>query len=221
MGGELRPLTPVEFAGATGAGPDVVERLRAYEALLRKWQAAINLVGPNTLRNLWRRHFLDSAQLFPLAPIGAKVWVDVGSGAGFPGLILAAMGAPRVHLIESDVRKGAFLNEAARVLGLGGVTVHPKRVQDVSRETLGGSVDVLTARAWTRPDEVLRQTGHLVDSETTYLLPVGQSAQMGLTALGKERRMTSEVLPSRTDPASAILRIQGVSRGTATDTSGP
>ena len=103
-----------DFRQVSGVSRETLERLRIYEALLRKWQAKINLVGPATLDDAWRRHFLDSAQLFPLLPANAQVVVDLGSGAGFPGLVLAVMGVPTVHLIESDLRKAAFLREVAR-----------------------------------------------------------------------------------------------------------
>ena len=83
-------------------------RLEAYVALLAAWNRRINLVGANTLGDVWRRHILDSAQLFPLLPEKTRIVVDLGSGAGLPGLVLAVMGVPEVHLIESDQRKAAF-----------------------------------------------------------------------------------------------------------------
>ena len=104
-----------------------------YVALLRKWQAAKNLVGPATLDTIWTRHIADSAQLFSLAP-DARRWVDIGSGAGFPGLVLAIMGksTPGFHvdLVESNGRKCAFLREVVRTLGLP-VSVHNGRIEDV------------------------------------------------------------------------------------------
>src|SRR3954469_13124540 len=98
----------------TGVSRETRERLDIYADLLRKWQRSINLVGPRTVGDLWNRHFLDSAQLLPLMPPGVSVLVDFGSGAGFPGLVLAILGVKQVHLIESDQRKATFLREVAR-----------------------------------------------------------------------------------------------------------
>jgi 16S rRNA (guanine527-N7)-methyltransferase len=103
---------PEDFAAATGVSRETIERLSAYAALLVKWQARINLVSASTLEDLWRRHMLDSAQLLPLLPEGTTSVIDLGSGAGFPGLVLAILGIPEVHLIESDQRKCVFLTEA-------------------------------------------------------------------------------------------------------------
>lgn len=215
------PLTPDDFAAQTDVLPGVVDRLRRYEGLLRKWQPAINLVGPSTLPDLWRRHFLDSAQLWPLGADRGERLLDVGAGAGFPGLVLAAMGAREVHLVESDARKAAFLVEAVRGMGLSSVRIHARRIQDVSRETLSGVADVITARAWGTPGEVLAATSHLCDNGALYLLPVGRGGGSGLTELRKGWKVDVAVLPSRTDPESSILRIRGVSRGTTTHQSGP
>ncbi len=103
------PLTAPDFQRLTAVSSDIMARLETYAALLEKWQPRINLVGPATLRDRWRRHFLDSAQLLPLLPEATERLVDLGSGAGFPGLALAILGVPDVHLIESDQRKVAFL----------------------------------------------------------------------------------------------------------------
>ncbi len=88
------PLTPAGFAAATGVSRETLERLEGYAALLVKWQKAINLVARDSLRDLWRRHMLDSAAIWPLIPRNSRVLVDLGSGAGFPGLVLAILGVP-------------------------------------------------------------------------------------------------------------------------------
>jgi len=115
----MAPLGPEGFAGAmAAAGVDVsretLARLSAYLALLRRWQGAINLVGASTLLDPWRRHILDCGQIAPHVPHGAEVVLDLGSGAGVPGLVLALLGVPGVQLVESDRRKAQFLREAAR-----------------------------------------------------------------------------------------------------------
>src|SRR5690349_24214445 len=98
-------LTPEQFADLVPVSRETLERLAAYLDLLRRWQRTINLVGAGTLDDPWRRHILDSIQLVRFLPEGARRLVDLGSGAGLPGLVLAIMGVPDVHLIESDRRK--------------------------------------------------------------------------------------------------------------------
>ena len=110
-----------DFARRFDVSRETIDKLLAYEALLRQWQKTINLVAPSTLDSIWSRHFADSAQLLAIAAPDAKRWIDLGSGAGFPGLVLAIMLAGRdgakVTLVESDTRKAAFLGEVARRTG--------------------------------------------------------------------------------------------------------
>src|SRR3546814_14845412 len=108
-------MTPAEFQARLDVSRETLEKFQAYGALLTKWNRAINLVSPRSLEDLWRRHFLDSAQLrrhLPELPGDAgRVILDVGAGAGFPGLVLALLGCGLVHLVEADQRKAAFLRE--------------------------------------------------------------------------------------------------------------
>ena len=110
---------------------ETLAKFDAYAELLEKWQKRINLVSGKTLPELWTRHFLDSAQLYKSLPSGCNTLVDMGSGAGLPGLVMAIMGVPDVHMIESDSRKVAFLREAARGAGAK-VTLHNERIEDVA-----------------------------------------------------------------------------------------
>jgi 16S rRNA (guanine527-N7)-methyltransferase len=107
-------MTASDFASALNVSRETLDRLQAFETLLREWQKTINLVGERTLDDIWRRHFLDSGQLCRLI-MDAKTIVDIGSGGGFPGLVLAIMSGGHVTLIEADHRKAAFLREASRV----------------------------------------------------------------------------------------------------------
>ena len=193
------------FRRATGVSRETLERLAVYESLLRKWQKTINLVGPKTLDDAWNRHFLDSAQLHPLLPESAKVLVDLGSGAGFPGLVLAIMGVPEVHLIESDVRKGAFLREAARATGAP-VTVHSKRIEAVQ----GLEADVLTARALAPLSDLLEWGARFLRPGGTALFLKGQNVEDELTATTKYWKMHTERFNSVTDPSGSILRLSGI-----------
>ena len=193
------------FQKATGVSRETLERLVVYEALLRKWQKTINLVGPKTLDEAWSRHFLDSAQLFPLLPESARVLVDLGSGAGFPGLVLAIMGVPEVHLIESDVRKGAFLREAARATGAP-VTVHSKRIEAVQAL----QADVLTARALAPLKDLLEWGGRFLTAGGVALFLKGQNVEDELTDSTKYWMMRTERFDSVTDPSGSILRLTGI-----------
>jgi 16S rRNA (guanine527-N7)-methyltransferase len=124
------PLTRAEAGAQLGVSRETLDRLQVYLDLLARWQSRINLVGPATLADPWRRHILDCAQLWRFWPTGAQTLADLGSGAGLPGLVLAVMGAPTVHLIESDQRKAAFLREASRACGVA-VTVHAQRSEAI------------------------------------------------------------------------------------------
>lgn len=207
-------MTPEDFQARTGVSRETLARLSTYAALLEKWQKAINLVAGKTLPELWERHFLDSAQLLALAPPGTRRWLDLGSGGGFPGLVIAAMGMESVHLVESDQRKGAFLREAARAMGVS-ATVHVKRIEAVDpvalHAALGGAPEVISARALAPLEELLPLAHRLAGPEAIYLLPKGRQAQDELTAARRYWTITQlEMLPSQTDPAANILRIRGL-----------
>jgi 16S rRNA (guanine527-N7)-methyltransferase len=195
------------FQKTTGVSRETLERLAVYEALLKKWQKTINLVGPKTLDDAWGRHFLDSAQLHPLLPESARVLVDLGSGAGFPGLVLAIMGVPEVHLIESDVRKCAFLREAARATGAP-VTVHTKRIEAVQ----GLRADVVTARALAPLTDLLGWAAPFLGEQGVALFLKGQNVEDELTDTTKYWKMRSERFDSVTDPSGSILRLSGIVR---------
>lgn len=195
------------FQAETGVSRETLDRLAAYEATLRKWQPKINLVGPSTLPDAWRRHFLDSAQLFPLIPESARVLVDLGSGAGFPGLVLAILGVPEVHLVESDARKCAFLREAARAADLK-VTVHNKRIEAV----IGIEADVVTARALAPLTDLLAWAHPFIGNRGVAVFPKGQNVAEELTDTTKYWKMRTERFDSRTDPTGTILRVSGIDR---------
>ncbi|HYD71086.1 16S rRNA (guanine(527)-N(7))-methyltransferase RsmG [Azospirillum sp.] len=195
------------FQRTTGVSRETLERFTAYEAVLRKWQKSINLVGPKTLDDVWGRHFLDSAQLHPLLPEGARVVVDLGSGAGFPGLVLAILGVPEMHLIESDARKAAFLREAARATGVS-VTVHNKRIEAVEPFR----ADAVTARALAPLADLLSWAHPFLGDGGTAVFLKGQNVEDELTATTKYWKMRVERFDSLTDPTGTILRLSGIAR---------
>lgn len=193
------PLGREGFAAATAVSRETLERLTRYAELLEKWQARINLVGASTLPDLWRRHMLDSAQLARHAPAGGR-WVDLGSGAGFPGLVLAILGVGEVHLIESDARKCAFLREAARLTGAA-VTIWPRRIDAVP--PLGARV--ITARALAPLEKLLAWAAPHRDTHTIHLIPKGREAEAELTAARRRDTLQVERHASASDPASTIF----------------
>lgn len=203
----FRPLTPEDFQRDTGVSRETLDRLRVYADLLVKWQGSINLVGKSTLVDLWRRHMLDSAQLFPLLPPGTRTLVDFGSGAGFPALVLAILGVPDVHMIESDVRKGAFLREVARTVGVA-VTVHTARIEALAPFP----ADVITARALAPVAQLLDFAAPFLAPHTQCLFLKGQNVEAELTEAHTLWDILVERHPSRTEPAATILRLSEVRR---------
>jgi 16S rRNA (guanine527-N7)-methyltransferase len=195
------------FAAASGVSRETMERLEAYAVLLIAWSARINLVGRTTLDDLWRRHFLDSAQLLPLFPSDVESLVDLGSGAGFPGLVLAILGVRGVELIEADSRKAAFLREAARVTGAD-ITIRGCRIEAVAPH----EVDVLTARGCAPLDRLLVLGERFIGQRTTCLFLKGVHADEELTEAGKAWRMSVSRHPSRADPGGSVLLLQQVVR---------
>lgn len=193
------------FARLTNVSRETLERLQAYVALLTAWNARINLVGRNTMGDIWRRHILDSAQLFPLLPARTRILVDLGSGAGLPGLILAVMGVAEVHLVESDLRKAAFLREAVRVTGVN-ASIHADRIENVP----AFFADAITARALASLDQLIDISAKFRTARTVSLFLKGASAHDELAAAQARWRMQSSVLPSRSDPSGAIVRLEAI-----------
>jgi 16S rRNA (guanine527-N7)-methyltransferase len=184
------------------------ERLNVLVAELQRWQRAKNLVGPGTLDTIWSRHIADSLQLVDLAP-DANVWLDLGSGAGFPGLVIAIVlrereGA-RVHCIESNGRKCSFIRHAARMTAAP-VTVHNARIEDVV-PSFAGQIDVLTARALAPLPRLLQWTAPLLTTGVSGIFPKGDNALGELTEARESWKFEVEMFPSRTDPRGQILRI--------------
>jgi 16S rRNA (guanine527-N7)-methyltransferase len=203
-------MTPLGFQRLTDVSRETLARLETYAVLLRKWQKAINLVSRDSLDDLWRRHMLDSAQLFPLLPENNGVLVDLGSGAGFPGLVLAVLGVPAVHLVESDARKCAFLREAARGLGVA-VQIHNCRAEEMPVI----AADVVTARALAPLPGLLDLAERFLGSHTICLFLKGKGVDEELTRAGERWNMTLTRQSSASDPSGTILRLEHVHRDRA------
>jgi 16S rRNA (guanine527-N7)-methyltransferase len=173
---------------------------------VRRWQRVKNLVGPGTLDRIWTRHIADSLQLLDLAH-EARTWLDLGSGAGFPGLVLGIVLAERggrVDLIESNGRKCAFLRQAARLTGAA-ASVHEGRLEALVPRFAG--TQVVTARALAPLPALIAWTEPLLKTGTLGLFPKGREAEAELTEARKSLRFESDVVPSRTDREGRIIRV--------------
>ncbi len=204
------PLDAAGFAARTGVSRETLDRLEAYAALLVKWQRSINLVSAASLPDLWRRHFLDSAQLAPfIRRLGDMPrCVDLGSGAGFPALVLAIMGVGRWTLIDSDRRKLTFLQEAARIADVS-VKLLPSRLETVD----GVVADVVTARACAPLGRLLGYAVPLLTPDGTALFLKGRDAEQEIAEARGDWRFVAETFPSATEPEAKIVQIQGIVRG--------
>jgi 16S rRNA (guanine527-N7)-methyltransferase len=185
------------------------ERLAVFVDLLDRWRGRINLIADSTFASVWTRHIADSAQLLPLAP-DAKRWLDMGSGAGFPGLVVAIQlaGAPGaiVHCVESNQRKCAFLSEAVRATGAA-AAIHPARVEAIEPESLG-PVDAVTARAFAPLPLALKLARPWIERGAIAVFPRGESARDQIAALPEANDYAIEALSSVVTRKAAILRIR-------------
>lgn len=195
------PLSRQSFAEKIPVTPEVLERLDSYLATLTKWQKAINLVGPKTLEDPWRRHILDSAQL-ATSISNTDTVCDLGSGAGLPGLIIAIMTDADVHLVESDQRKATFLREAARHTETS-VTVHADRAEAI--EPI--NADIVTARALAPLERLLPWVYRHAKKDGKSLLLKGSDVDQELTTAGKKWTMSALQKPSISDPSGTVLHI--------------
>lgn len=199
------PLSAQDFQALTGCSARTLARLAAYLDLLIHWQRRINLVGASTLADPWRRHILDSQQLAPLLPAGAPAVSDLGSGAGFPGLVLAVLTPARVTLVESDQRKAAFLAAAARETGAD-VEIACQRMETRP----AASADVVTARACAPLPRLLPVIVRILRPGGLALLLKGQTGQVELTQAEKHWKMRSSMIASRTAADGVILQLQDI-----------
>lgn len=182
-------------------------RLETYAALLLRWNATINLISRKDEAQVWDRHVADSLQLLPLIPDGVSHAIDIGSGGGLPGLVLAIASGVPYHLVESDQRKAAFLREAARTCGAA-VEVHAVRIEalDIAPAPL------ITARAVAPLDRLLGWAVPHLAPGGVCLFPKGRTARDELTAAATQWHMTVRQTESRSDPAACILSISEITR---------
>ena len=195
----------------TPVSRETADRLDRFVDLLLNWQRRMNLIAPSTESVIWSRHIADSLQLLSLAP-QAKIWADLGAGAGFPGLpiacSLAGTEAAAVHLIESNMKKAAFLREAARATGAP-VIVHAERIEDFTKKD-PPRLDVVTARALAPLAELLTYAYPLLKSGALGLFPKGQDVGAELTEASKYWTIEASLAVSVTDPAARIVIVRGI-----------
>lgn len=208
-------MSVAEDPGSVGVGllaglPDeTLRRLKIYENILRKWQRAVNLVGPSELDELWTRHFADSLQVAEAVP-GARCWLDLGSGAGFPGLVtaikLAREPGAAVHLVEANRRKCAFLREAARETGAPAI-IHCGRIEDIL-PALDGPFDAVSARALAPLERLIAHAEKSLDAGAVGVFPKGKGFAAELTQTLTEGKYSITAIESKTDPAARLLVVR-------------
>jgi 16S rRNA (guanine527-N7)-methyltransferase len=199
-------MTPESFAARFNVSRETLGSLSAYVALLEKWQRRINLVSPTTLPDIWHRHILDSAQLLPYLPVVSTRQrcqiLDIGSGAGFPGLVLAILGAGDVQLVESDQRKAVFLQTVIRELGLS-AQVSNQRIENLPP----CQPDVITVRALAAVPKLMSLIAPQLHNGLTCLFLKGASVDEELTNFQTYSTMNAHLYPSVTNDNGVVVKL--------------
>ena len=216
--GMMRIDGPDAFSQAFGVSRETIGRLEKYESLLRQWQKAVNLVAPGTLPEIWHRHFADSAQLAGLVPDAVERMADLGSGGGFPGLVVAILlmerhHPPRVTLLESDNRKAAFLREVARQTGAP-VDILSTRIENAETQRKVGQVDVVTVRALAPLSRLLGLAAPFFAPQTVGLFLKGRDIHGEIDDARGHWRFDVSLVPSQTDPSGQIAVVRNVAAKT-------
>jgi 16S rRNA (guanine527-N7)-methyltransferase len=207
----MSPTAELEVAGRI-VSRETLQQLREFEALVRRWNPAINLVSKASLPVLWERHIVDSAQLLDYCPAGAKHWVDFGAGGGFPGLVVAIL-AQEAHadlhftLVEADSRKAIFLRQAVQAMGLA-VTVANERIEMLPKM----EADVVSARALASLPELLGLAVLHLRNSGVAIFPKGARHSEELASAQRAWNFDVETHPSRSEPGAAILVIRNIDR---------
>jgi 16S rRNA (guanine527-N7)-methyltransferase len=197
-------ITRLEQVTGRPVSRGTLERLELYVALLRAESERQNLVSPATLGQVWERHIADSAQLVRYEPHGSASWIDIGSGAGLPGIVIACLVDGPVTLVEPRRLRAEFLHKACESLNLN-ATVICAKAERVERR-----FEVITARAVARLGEVLKISAHLSTRNTVWALPKGRSVEAELAEAVRTWQFDAREEPSCTDPQSTILLLRGV-----------
>jgi 16S rRNA (guanine527-N7)-methyltransferase len=200
-------MTALEFQRQTGASDETLEKLTVYLDVLARWRERVNLVASSTLTDPWNRHMLDSAQLLPYIPKGTTRLLDMGAGAGFPGMVLAILGVPGVQLVEADSRKCRFLADVSR---------ETKTAVDIVNNRLEAlppmRADVLTARACAPLGKLLTWARPHLKKGGIGLFMKGRRYEEELTEAAEEWDIRPERIPSLTDASGMILKVGEIRR---------
>ncbi len=207
------PIYDVEdFVSDFDVSRETSERLARFAELLKRWNRRVNLVSKDSLKDIWRRHIADSAQLRDVIPRYDGALVDVGSGAGFPGMVLAIMGLANIHLVESSARKCTFLRESARITG-GAAAIHNIRLgTDAGLLTKLPKASIVTARAVSPLANLLDIVYPIVYDRTCCVFHKGARVDDELKAAREIWKFEIERLPNRLDPSGVILKLRHVRR---------
>jgi len=194
-----------EFLRHFPVSHETAAKLDRYAELLGEWNQKFNLVADSTFPHVWQRHFLDSAQLMNHIPSNAETLADLGSGAGFPGVIISILGFPKVHLIESIIKKANFLRELVKELRLS-ADVHQVRIESMA----GIKFDVVTARALKPLPQLLKYAQPLMKKDSLCLVLKGKQADAELTESAKYWKFNSEIFPSLSDSSGRVIKIRNL-----------
>lgn len=193
-----------------GLSEPELRQLQKFSDMVLRWSPRINLISRASAADLWDRHIVDSAQVYLQIPERCESWVDLGSGGGFPGIVVAILAAHRrpdlqVTLVESDQRKAVFLRQAARELGLG-CAILAKRIEELN----GLSADVVSARALASLDKLLEMSAPLLAPAGTALFPKGANRAAEIAEARRNWVFSVTEQPSLTEPTAAILKVTGL-----------
>ena len=210
---------PEEFRLRFDVSRETLRRVSLYVDLLAHWQSRINLVGRSTIDAVWSRHIGDSAQLIDHLPRLPCTIIDFGSGAGFPGLVLAILmadhgaddGGGHVHLVESNAKKCAFLREAIRVTGAP-ATIHTRRIEDIDPSTLDPKPEAVTSRALAPLTDLLDLAQKYMEKGAVGVFLKGQDVDDELTEASKYWRISTDRMPSRIHDQGSILIVREATR---------
>lgn len=199
-----KTFSATDFQEKTGVSRETLQHIQLYADLLQKWQKQINLVSNSTLPDMWARHFYDSAQLMDhLRDQGENLKIlDIGSGAGFPGLLLSIMGAGEAHMVESSMKKCTFMKEIIRRTGAAAF-VHSERVEEMTPFP----VDVITSRACAGLDKLLDLGKNFITADTVCLFLKGQTAQSEIDEAHKRWDFNVKKYTSRTNESGTLLKL--------------
>jgi len=186
---------------------ETFERLKIYHDLLLKWQSKINLISNDTVSNVWNRHFLDSLQITQYIPNYNNVIMDIGTGAGFPGMVIAICGYNNVHLVESDTKKISFLREVSRVTNTP-VFIHHVRIEEVVID----NTQIILSRACSNLNQLINLASKNVSRETFFLFHKGKNYSNEIEDAKKSWLFDEVIFPSITDPNGVIVKLSNIRR---------